>query len=63
MIVVGSTGEVYPAALVPRWASEAGAKIIEINPYPSAFTDSITDVYIPLEAGEAFEQLERGREA
>ena len=33
MLVVGSTGEVYPAALVPRWAAEAGAKIIEINPW------------------------------
>jgi NAD-dependent deacetylase len=58
MIVVGSTGEVYPAALVPRRASEAGAKIIEINPEPSGFTDSITDIHIPLKAGEAFGRIE-----
>jgi NAD-dependent deacetylase len=59
MIVVGSTGEVYPAAMVPRWAKEAGATIIEVNPGTSAFTDSITDIHIPLPAGEAFELLEK----
>ncbi|MGD0726029.1 MAG: Sir2 family NAD-dependent protein deacetylase [Spirochaetia bacterium] len=58
MLVVGSTGEVYPAALVPRRASDAGAKIIEINPEPSEFTSAITDIHIPLKAGEAFGLLE-----
>ncbi len=59
MLVVGSTGEVYPAAQVPRWAKEAGATIIEVNPDSSAFTDSITDIHIPLAAGEAFELIEK----
>jgi len=58
MLVIGSTGEVYPAALVPRRASDAGAKIIEINPEASEFTASITDIHIPLKAGEAFGLLE-----
>ncbi len=58
MLVVGSTGEVYPAALVPRRASEAGAKIIEVNPEPSEFTSAITDIHIPLKAGVAFGLLE-----
>ena len=58
MLVVGSTGEVYPAALVPRRASDAGAKIIEINPEPSEFTGSITDIHIPLKAGDAFRRLQ-----
>jgi len=58
MLVVGSTGEVYPAAHVPRTASHAGANIIEINPEPSEFTGSITDIHIPLKAGEAFGLLE-----
>ena len=58
MLVVGSTGEVFPAAMVPRWASEAGAKIIEINPEPSAFTAALADIHIPLKAGEAFGLLE-----
>jgi len=63
MLVIGSTGEVYPAALVPRWAVEVGAKIIEINPEASAFTDSVTDIHIPLKAGEAFELLMKESES
>ena len=58
MLVVGSTGEVYPAALVPRWAKEAGATIIEINPEESEFTNSITDIHIPMKAAEALRLLE-----
>jgi len=58
MLVVGSTGEVYPAALVPRWASEAGAQIIEINPEASEFTASISDLHVPLKAAEAFALIE-----
>ncbi|MGA2478974.1 MAG: Sir2 family NAD-dependent protein deacetylase [Spirochaetia bacterium] len=58
MLVVGSTGEVFPAALVPRWAADAGAKIIEVNPEPSAFTETLADICIPLKAGEAFGLLE-----
>jgi NAD-dependent deacetylase len=59
MLVVGSTGEVYPAAMVPQRAHESGAKIIEINPEESEFTGSITDIHIPLKAGEAFTLIEK----
>ncbi|HUI71407.1 MAG TPA: Sir2 family NAD-dependent protein deacetylase [Spirochaetia bacterium] len=59
MLVIGSTGEVYPAALVPRWAKEAGASIIEINPDESEFTGSITDIHIPMKAAEAFRLVEK----
>jgi len=59
MLVVGSTGEVYPAALVPRWASEAEAKIIEINPQTSEFTGSVADIHLPLKAAEAFGLIEK----
>ena len=58
MLVVGSTGEVYPAALVPRRAKEHGAAIIEINPVPSEFTAD-ADVRIPLGAAEAFDLLDK----
>jgi NAD-dependent deacetylase len=57
MLVVGSTGEVYPAALVPRRAKEHGAVLIEINPEPSEFTAS-ADVRVPLGAAEAFALIE-----
>ncbi len=59
MIVVGSTGEVYPAAMIPRWAAEAGAAIIEINPEASEFTHAVSDLYLPLKATEAFGLIEK----
>jgi NAD-dependent deacetylase len=57
MVVVGSTGEVYPAALVPRRAKEHGAALIEINPEPSEFSADV-DVRVPLGAAEAFSLIE-----
>jgi NAD-dependent deacetylase len=59
MLVIGSTGEVYPAALIPREAAEHGAKIIEVNPEPSGFTGAITDIHIPLRAGEALDLINK----
>ncbi len=58
VIVVGTTGEVMPACMIPQIAHQHGATIIEVNPQPSAFTRSITDIYIPLKAGAAFDQIE-----
>jgi NAD-dependent deacetylase len=59
MIVIGSTGEVYPAAMVPREAKENGARIIEVNPRPSDFTDSITDVFVAMKASEALHAINK----
>jgi NAD-dependent deacetylase len=58
MLVIGSTGEVYPAAMVPREARETGAKIIEVNPQPSEFTESVTHVFVGMKAGEALGAIE-----
>jgi NAD-dependent deacetylase len=57
MIVIGTTGEVYPAAGMPQLAAQSGARIIEINPDESAYTNSITDVYLPLPAGDALPKI------
>ncbi len=51
-LLIGTTGEVMPASLIPQMAKQHGAKIIEINPETSAFTHSVTDVYIREKAGE-----------
>jgi NAD-dependent deacetylase len=59
MLVIGSTGEVYPAALLPRQASDNGAAIIEINPRPSGFTAAITDIHITLGAAAALELIDK----
>ena len=45
-IVIGTTGEVMPACMIPYLARENGAQIIEINVSPSAFTNGTTDVFL-----------------
>ncbi len=57
MLVIGTTGEVYPAALLPREASRRGATIIEINPQESAYTGDITDIFVRLPAVTAMERI------
>jgi len=56
-IVIGTTGEVTPASLVPDIASRNGAKIIEVNTSKSNFTDNITDVFLKGKATEVMEKL------
>lgn len=52
MLVLGTSGVVYPAASFPREAKKAGASVIVINPTENAFGD-VSDVYIPMRSGEA----------
>jgi NAD-dependent deacetylase len=59
LLVIGSTGEVYPAASLPFQAAEQGTRIIEINPKPSGFTGKATDIFIALAAGPALACLEQ----
>jgi NAD-dependent deacetylase len=58
VLIVGSTGEVFPAASLPHRAAENGARIIEINPEESNFTHAITDLFIALPAGRAMNRIE-----
>lgn len=53
MLVIGTTGEVYPAAMLPDEARKNGARIIEINPQRSQFSSTTAHVHLPLKAGEA----------
>ena len=59
MIVVGTAGQVMPACGMPLVAKEFGAKIIEVNPQPSSFTNRITDYYFAQKASEFFASLEK----
>ncbi len=56
-LVVGTTGEIMPAAQLPRIAKANGAKIIEINIAPSAYTHQITDVFLQEKATIAMTKL------
>jgi NAD-dependent deacetylase len=59
VIVIGSTGEVMPAAQIPYLAKENGAKIIEINTEPTKFTNIITDVFLQGKATEMMDRLSK----
>ena len=56
-LVIGTTGEIYPASLVPGDARDNQAKIIEINPEPSKYTDSITDLFLQGNATDIMKNL------
>jgi NAD-dependent deacetylase len=58
-LVIGTTGEVQPASYIPYYAKKSGAIIIEINPEKSKFTNTITDIYINMKAGEALIELNK----
>jgi NAD-dependent deacetylase len=58
-LIIGSTGEVTPAAYVPQTAKSNGAVIIEINPEESLFTHTITDIHLRGKAGEELGLLEK----
>ncbi len=56
-LVIGTTGEVQPAAMVPIYAKNNGAKIIEVNTKKSNFTDRITDIFLKARAAEAMQVI------
>jgi NAD-dependent deacetylase len=56
-LLIGTTGLVQPAALIPYKAKQNGAKIIEINPEKTVFSDEICDIFLKGKAGEVLTQL------
>ena len=57
LIIVGTTGEVMPASMLPYEAK--AAKVIEINPEPSRYTEEKTDIFLQAKATEAARELAR----
>jgi NAD-dependent deacetylase len=57
VLIIGSTGEVMPAAQMPYIAKQNGAFIIEVNPEQSNFSRSITDLHLQGRAGETMTML------
>jgi NAD-dependent deacetylase len=56
MLVVGTSGIVYPVAGFPALARDAGAKIIEVNPEKTPITP-LCDVFLEGPAGEVLPAL------
>lgn len=57
-IVVGTSGVVMPAGMIPIMVHENGGKVVEVNPTKSQITDSYSDIFIGRSAVEAFTELE-----
>ncbi len=53
LLVIGTSGEIMPACMIPHIAKGNGAAIIEINVKESQFTHQITDVFLQSKATEA----------
>lgn len=58
-LVVGTTGEVMPAASLPVEAKKNGKTVIEINIKPSNYTAGVTDIYLEGKATEVLQALVR----
>lgn len=56
MLVVGTSGLVWPAAGLVELASHCGARIVEVNPEPSALSP-LANLRLPLRAGEVLPSL------
>jgi len=46
MIIIGTSGVVYPAAEIPFAARSKGATVVEVNLEPTPFTSAITDYFL-----------------
>ncbi len=57
LILIGTTGTVAPANLIPSAARSNGAAIIEINPVPSEYTSRVTDIFLEAGATNAMTRL------
>ena len=56
-LIIGTSGVVQPAALVPSQAQKNGAQILEVNTEESNYTDRITDVFLQGKATEMMDRL------
>ena len=56
MLIVGTSGVVYPAAAMPMIAKEAGATVIDVNPEWDALAQT-SDVFLQGPGGEVLPQL------
>ncbi|PMP66804.1 MAG: RNA polymerase subunit sigma [Thermodesulfobacterium geofontis] len=57
MLVIGTSGVVYPAAELPYIAKIRGAKIVEINLEETPYTFSITDYFLKGKASKILSEI------
>ena len=59
MIIIGTSGVVYPAAEIPYISKSQGAVVVEMNIERTPFTNSITDYFFPGSASTYLPQIVR----
>jgi NAD-dependent deacetylase len=57
MIIIGTSGAVYPAAEIPYSAKAGGATVIEVNTDTTPFTSTISDYFLEGSAAEIMPAL------
>ncbi|MFW6310725.1 MAG: SIR2 family NAD-dependent protein deacylase [Nanoarchaeota archaeon] len=58
-IIIGTSGEVAPANLIPVNAKKQGAKIVEITPEATEYTNSIVDIVLFGSAGNILKKISK----
>ena len=58
-LLIGTTGEIMPASLIPSMAKENGSTIIEINTTESNYTNGITDIFLRGKATDICSKLSK----
>lgn len=56
LIAVGTSGVVQPASLIPQWAKDKGATVIQINPISTPL-DQVSDYNIRATAAQALPEI------
>jgi len=56
-LVIGTTGKVMPASMIPIRAFNNGAKIIEININTSEYTNNATEIFLQGSAGDILPKI------
>jgi NAD-dependent deacetylase len=57
MLIMGTSGVVYPAADVPYLAHSSGAKVVEINIDETPFTSSVSDFFFKENASDVLPKI------
>lgn len=56
-LLIGTTGEVMPANMLPHDARRHGATVIEVNTEPSLYTDRVTNIFLQGKATEVMSSI------
>jgi NAD-dependent deacetylase len=57
LLVIGTSAEVHPAAMIPGLARRSGARVVEINPEATPLSGRVSEYRVPAGAGEAMPRI------